>query len=231
MPKLAPKYVTLLAKRYVINHVSPAGLGIQQTKVISPDVPVAKPSTVRDAALAYGEATLDPTVELISPFDEQVPISSIEVRDVASRSLVTDIEILSPVNKHGQGARDYNARRAELLKTCVHLLELDLLRGGERIELIGDLPPGDYFAFLSRVQRRPVTSVYAMPLRKRLHALPVPLLLPDPDVVLDLQAAVDACFALVGYERLLDYTAPPPPELSVEDQAWAKTLIEAFSRE
>ena len=31
----------------------------------------------------------------------------------------------------------------------------------------------------------------------------------DPDAVLDLQAAVRAYFDLVGYERLLDYSAPP----------------------
>jgi hypothetical protein len=40
-------------------------------------------------------------------------------------------------------------------------------------------------------------------------------------VLLDPQAAVDACFALVDYERLLDYAEPPPPPpLSAEDAAW-----------
>jgi len=226
LPKLAPKYVALLAKRYVINHVSSEGIGIEQAKVIYPDVHIAKPNAVREAGVAYGDTTLDPTAELISPFDEQVPIPSIEIRDVANRSLVTVIEILSPVNKRGLGAREYNLRRSEMLKTRTHLLEIDLLRAGERIDLIGKLPPGDYYAFLSRWQRHPITSVYAMSLRQRLRAVPVPLLPPDPDVVLDLQAAVNACFALVGYERLLDYTsAPPTPELLPEDRAWVDELL------
>jgi hypothetical protein len=35
-----------------------------------------------------------------------------------------------------------------------------------------------------------------------------------------MQAAVRACFDLVGYEHLLDYTSSlPPPELSPEDAA------------
>ena len=54
----------------------------------------------------------------------------------------------------------------------------------------------------------------------------VPLLAPDPDVTLDLQAALDACFALVGYERLLDYTAlPPGPSLPEPDAQWVATLL------
>jgi hypothetical protein len=68
--------------------------------------------------------------------------------------------------------------------------------------------------------------VWAISLQQRLPVLPVPLLPPDPDVALDLQAALDACFALVGYEDLLDYTAPPPAGLSAEDQAWALTLLQ-----
>ncbi|MBP6788202.1 MAG: DUF4058 family protein, partial [Candidatus Promineofilum sp.] len=45
----------------------------------------------------------------------------------------------------------------------------------------------------------------------RPSVLPVPLLPPDEDVPLDLQRAVNACYDLVRYERLLDYTAAPPP--------------------
>lgn len=220
LPKLAPKYVALLAKRYVVQHVSSDLMGIATERVIYPDVHVAKPG-VAEVAVAYGMP--EPTVELFSPFDEQVPIPSIEIRDVANRTLVTAIEILSPVNKRGQGARDYNQRRMELLQTRTHLLEIDLLRGGERIELIGKLPPAPYFVFLSRWQRRPVTEVYAVQLRQPLPRVPAPLLPPDPDVILDLQAAVYACFQLVGYERLLNYaTPPPPPELSPEDAAWVQ---------
>ncbi|MBI3328515.1 MAG: DUF4058 family protein [Nitrospinae bacterium] len=48
--------------------------------------------------------------------------------------------------------------------------------------------------------------------------VPVPLAPPESDVPLDLQAAVQACCELVGYERLLDYAAPPPPPgLSADD--------------
>lgn len=48
-----------------------------------------------------------------------------------------------------------------------------------------------------------------------------------PDTYLDIQAAVDACFSLVGYERLLDYSAPPPPELPAEDAEWVNQVLQA----
>ena len=53
---------------------------------------------------------------------------------------------------------------------------------------------------------------------------------PDPDVYLNLQAAVDACFDLVHYERLLDYAGPPPPpELGDADAAWVDETLHAVS--
>jgi len=49
-------------------------------------------------------------------------------------------------------------------------------------------------------------------------------------VLLDLQRAVDACYDLVHYERLLDYTAaPPPPPLSEADAVWVKEQLAAKS--
>jgi hypothetical protein len=78
----------------------------------------------------------------------------------------------------------------------------------------------------SRTQRRPNPQIWPVQLHGRLPRVPVPLLAPDPDVVLDFQRAVDACLALVGYDLLLDYTKPPPPpELSAEALAWVRERV------
>lgn len=219
--QLRPKYVALLAKRYVLNH---PGLGIMQPteRIVYPVVHIVRPAPPAGGRLPTygGVAVMEPTAEVASPIIEEVPVLSIEVRDVAERRLVTLIEILSPVNKRGPGARDYAQRRLELMQTATHLLELDLLTAGQRIQLLGALPPASYYALLSRTQRRPYTQIYAFGLRTPLPRLPVPLLAPDPDVVLDLQAALESCFELVGYEQLLDYQAPPPSTFSDADQQW-----------
>ncbi|MDW8270035.1 MAG: DUF4058 family protein [Anaerolineae bacterium] len=228
MPQLGSRYVALLAKRFV-TALPPMGtwpaLGVTEwpsPRVLYPDVAV----TVREPPPGYGAQPAAPTVEVASPLPERIPQLSVEIRDLAGRRLVTLIEILSPANKEGPGVAEYHERRLSVLQTQTHLLELDLLRRGTRVALLGEVPPADYYVYLSRAERRPYTQVWPIGLREMLPTVPVPLLPPDPDVSLDLQAAVDACFALVGYERLLDYTQPPPPPpLADEDAAWADELL------
>jgi hypothetical protein len=225
MPRLKPKYVALLAKRYVMDRPT---LGIIQPpdRIVYPDVHVVWPPGRGAPLRVRGDsvAPMEPTVVLPSLTLDEVPILSVEIRDVAQRRLVTVIEILSPVNKRGEGAREYASRRVELLQTDTHLLEIDLLCQGQRIQLQGQPPPAPYYIYLSRADRRPYTLVYALSLREPLPRVPVPLLRPDPDEVLDLQAALDSCFELVGYENLLDYTTPLAGH-TAEDTTWINTIL------
>lgn len=229
MPLLAPKYVALLAKRYVIQSAELGIMGLESTRVIYPDVHVTQTRQTGTLHEGSGTSVCEPALELASPTLEEVPILSVEIRDVAQRHLVTLIEILSPVNKVGQGAGEYHQRRLEILMTQTHLLEIDLLRRGERIHLQGELPSAAYYVFLSRTTRRPNTQIWTIGLMDGLPTVPVPLLQPDPDVPLDLQGALRACFDLVGYERLLDYSkAPPPPPLDETQIAWLRDRIRSW---
>lgn len=221
MAVLPAKYVALLAKRYVMQGADLGIVGLDAPRVIYPDVHVVQAQEPDLLHEGSGASVAEPAVELASPVMEEVPQLSVEIRDLAQRRLVTLIEILSPANKCGDGAQEYNQRRLEILRTQTHLLEIDLLRQGERLALQGKLPPASYYVFLSRTNRRPRTEVWPVALAHRLPTVPVPLLRPDPDVPLDLQAAVKGCFDLVGYERLLDYAAaPPPPPLSEPEKLW-----------
>jgi hypothetical protein len=233
LPQLPPRYAALLAKRYVMDRPALGIAEAPETQVIYPDVHVIQsPTSIRETAVAPVLRATPPTVIVTSPVPDEVPVLSIEIRDVADRRLVTVIEILSPVNKRGDGAREYHERRLALLATKTHLLELDLLTRGLRIQVFGALPRAPYYVYLSRFDQRPRTDVWAITLRDALPAVPVPLLPPDADVLLDLQAAVDSCFAWVGYERLLDYRADPPAYLDGADAAWvAARLVAAGLRE
>jgi hypothetical protein len=233
MPLLRPKYVAFLSRRLVIDYSSVDILGgYSEKKVIYPDVYVGRGTELKETAVLTYDASKGfsaPAVELQSPMIEEVPIMSIEVRDTAERRLVTVIEILSPVNKIGRGYRDYLDKRLSLMQTETHLLEIDLLRGGERIQLAGgQLPAAAYYVFLSRFSRRPRTEVWPVKLQEELPTVPVPLLPPDEDVPLNLQQAVNDCFAMVGYENLLDYSQPPPlPALTDEETAWLEKTLSA----
>ena len=79
----------------------------------------------------------------------------LEIRDRDGHELITVVELLSPANKYaGPDREQYLAKRAELLPSAVHVIELDLLRGGPRLPVEG-LPACDYCVLISRAENRP----------------------------------------------------------------------------
>src|SRR5207244_2891247 len=93
-------------------------------------------------------------------------ISFVEVRDRAHRHLITVIEFLSPSNKKpGPYREQYLAKRAQVLASPVHFVEIDLLRGGPRMPL-ETLAPCDYYAMVSRAEQRPDAGIWPIRLRE-----------------------------------------------------------------
>ena len=116
---------------------------------------------------------------------------------------------------------DYLRKRRELLRSDAHLMEIDLLRCGDRPPLERPVPAAPYYVTLSRAARRPYVEVWPIQLWEPLPTLPVPLREPDPDVLLDLGAVLAAVYQRGAYARLIDYQqAPPPPPLSDAEAAW-----------
>lgn len=154
------------------------------------------------------------------------------VRLLETLEVVTVIEVLSPTNKRrgSDGQREYLAKRETVLTSGTHLVELDLLRGGERMPTVESLPLGDFFALVYRGNRRPKAEVYAWPLRDRMPTVPVPLAKQDPDVALDLQAVFDVVYDRAGYDYSLPYAAPAHPPLSSADADWAADILRRAGR-
>jgi hypothetical protein len=100
------------------------------------------------------------------------------------------------------------------------LVEIDLLLQGRRLPVIEPLPPGDFYAFISRGDRRPRCEVYPWSIRRPLPKLPIPLKAPDADVILDLAKAFETTFDGGRFEQNLLYKKPIPATLSENDQAW-----------
>ena len=113
---------------------------------------------------------------------------TVEVCETESMRLVTAIEVLSPVNKRRshEAYHDYLRKRRDLLRSDAHLVEIDLLRGGDRPPLERPVPAALYYVTLSRAARRPYVEVWPIQLWEPLPTLPVPLRAPDPDVLLSL---------------------------------------------
>lgn len=160
---------------------------------------------------------------------EPVKEQRIEIRQVETGELVTAIEVLSPVNKRrGYDAyKGYHRKRQDLLRTEVNLLEIDLLRAGERPPLLTPLPDEPYFIFLHRGMWKGRVEIWPLPLQKPLPVVPIPPLEPDPDVALDFNQAIHTVYERTSYDLLIDYTQPPPwlELLKPEDKTWVEDLL------
>jgi hypothetical protein len=168
----------------------------------------------------------DLEVHRVLPETEQHKLRTIQVRRTDTHQLVTAIEILSPYNKRGDWLDLYRAKRWRLIRSDVHLVELDLLRGGSRPGPELQNPPiiTDYVILLNRYnpdgnKRR--SEIWPVALSEPLPACPIPLLPPDPDTVLALNDVMANVYERSAYGRRLDYSQPvPPPPLRLEMEDW-----------
>ena len=67
-------------------------------------------------------------------------------------------------------------------------------------------------------------ELYPIRLRDRLPRVGIPLLAPDPDAVLDLQAVLEEAWAKGAYGDRVERARPPEPPLAADDAAWAREL-------
>jgi hypothetical protein len=216
-PKVRPKYIVRTARRFVTD--MPEDIAVTAGDVY-PDVSVAAA-----ASLQGGEpgpvAIVPAPIHMATVMPARVPHVTVEIREVAQRQLVTAIELLSPTNKRGAGYQEYLDRRRRLLYSMAHLIEIDIIRRGRRVPMQQPLPPAPYFIFVSRAERRPIVEVWPIQLNMRLPVIPVPLLVEDPDVPLDIQLALDTVYDAFNYDLSLDYTHPAEIPLVGQATVWA----------
>ena len=224
IPQLRPKYYAALVPRITYEEV-----------LIQQDPHDAKPDVGVWRRTPLGEMPKTPVAVLTPPpiietIAEETPVKlwTIEIREVGLGTLVTSIEILSPVNKRGkhEAYTAHQRKRTSLMRAGVNLLEIDLLRTGRRWSLPDKkLPDAPYFIFLWRVLSPKRLGIWPLKLREPIPVLPVPLREPAPDIPLDLTQAIHNIYDRAGYDMRIDFTKPPPkPDFSEEDAAWIKTI-------
>jgi hypothetical protein len=69
-------------------------------------------------------------------------------------------------------------------------------------------------------------TLYPVNLREPLPCIPVPLAGDDPDVLLDLQIAVNRVYHEGPYVRAVDYTIEPEPPLNEADTNWINERLQ-----
>ena len=222
LPQLLPRYDVRIEEYLTVTS--------QDVRLhrVQPDVTISSTAAWRPSAgpaVAVAEPT---TTELEYPDFEPLTQRRLRLVYRPTGRVVTVLELLSPTNKTpGEGGLDaYLEKRAEFLASRCHLVELDLLRSGERLPMAGPLPPGDYYVYVGRARRRPRGQIIAWPLRSPLPTISVPLLPEDPEVPLDLQAAFRAAYEPSLYDRRLPYDEPLYPPLPATEETWVRQRLE-----
>lgn len=138
--------------------------------------------------------------------------------------MITIIELLGPTNKTpGSDREQYLGKRKALLASNTHVVEIDLLRGGERAA-VKEMPASDYVVMVSRSYERPRVELWPLALSDPLPTIPIPLRLGDPDATLALQSLLHEQYDAAGYEDYIYRNSPVPP-LAAEERTWAAQLL------
>lgn len=217
--QVGPKYYADVEVYTVFEEVS---ISANNARTVYPDVGILEPTPTGPIA----EKVMSPVEVSPAPLQrvavsKEVKLRSVRVYTTDTDDLVTAIEVLSPYNKRGAGLTTYREKRVNLLSASVHLVEIDLLRGGRRPGYEIEDPEVDTADYVLVVNRRRhdnpqrISDIWPVAISDKLPVLPIPLLQPDPDATLDLKAAIDFIYERAGYSWRIDYGAPvPPPNLS-----------------
>jgi hypothetical protein len=217
-PLLRPRYVASVEERVFIETTGRErvpNVWVQRTREDGGRLAVADPSLATPVIIETD------TVEV----REHFVLILDRYRDL---QVVTVIEVLSPANKAPGPRREaYLAKQASVLSSECHLVEIDSLRSGRHTlsvpqeSLPAHVGSYDYLICVNRHPLRNRHEAYGWTLRSPMPRFGIPLVAPDHDVKLDLQAAFEQVYEDGSYMLRVRYDEPCQPPLSPEDQAWA----------
>lgn len=218
-PQLRPRYRVAVEKRVYL--IEPEGLVF----VGRPDVAIGEFPVTRPAPTG-GRTTVGSPVTVTIPVPDLQREAYLEVRDVGSAEVITTLEVLSPSNKRsGEGRRAYEIKRQRVLASLTHLVEIDLLRGGEPMRVLEGSGETMYRILVSESQERPRARLYAFGIREPIPSFRLPLRPGEEGPVVDMQELLSSLYERAGYDLAVRYAGDAEPPLRDSDAAWADELL------
>jgi hypothetical protein len=219
--KLPDRYAAWPDKYLVLSESDGVTIARSDTR---PDVSiVAEPTAVYQTTRK--QSALNRPLRLTTLVPSETPCYWVKIfRD--DQELVTSIEVLSPANKNGEGRVEYIKRRNRVLKSGASLVEVDLIRAGDRPPIAEPLPAFPYFVFVCRARKCPSIDVWPIGIDEELPVVPIPLAPGDPDVELVLQEPLSIVYREFRYGKHIKYSIPPPPpRLSAKERGYVVALL------
>lgn len=210
-PNLWPDvHLTLIiAMRAALNAVMPSGFraaadryvwihepDAEAQKRVAPDVFVVESDPERASPGTTGSVATPASAAVVFPAVKREGNKYLKIVEARTHRLISVIEVLSPINKKAGADREaYLTKRVDYLTAGVNLVEIDLLRAGQRIPLGREFPANaDYCAFVCRADQMPRGDVWFFGVRDEMPNIPIPLLPGTPDCILNLRSCLDRAF-------------------------------------
>jgi hypothetical protein len=232
LARIAPsRYLVRTGERSYLVLVEEEGKGRHP---FQPDVSITTPRTRKKAArkgigTAVAAPGEDADVMVLRAFiAEEHREAFVEIFEAApEQRLVTSIEVLSPTNKRPKtpGRELYLRKREGHLLGEANLVEIDLLRSGERMPMLDDWPSSPYTLMVARAGKHQSCRVWPAFFDRPLPTISVPLLKPDADLPLTLQPLIEGIYATSRYGQSIDYTRPLHPPLNPDEQTLLEQLL------
>lgn len=225
-PQLRPKYfVSVEVRMYEEKDTESVLVGLPDISVLSKKGQVNTSNSTESTVATTATSTKPITVTL--PIPITIRQGYLEIQEVATKEVVTTIEILSPSNKRGGKGREiYLEKREKILDSLTNFIEIDLLRRGQRMPISNQNIKSHYRILVSRGKQRPRADLYAFNIQNKIPEFPLPLRPEDTELIIDLQALLNNIYDVGSYDLKIDYTQKPVPELSEKDAVWAETWLQ-----
>ena len=227
MPHLRPRYVARIEVQMVTDETPESEIGIlyPDVEIVRTPTPFSPVATHRGGTLLAEPTAPSPVTATVPLIEFELRLSTVEIRDVAQNQLVTSIEILSPINKREPGRSKYRDKVRRLYEANVHIIEIDLLRRGQRSFTYPRISTSAYRISLTRARAKSA-DIWSVQLNDPLPVINVPLRAPDADILLDLETAFTSIYDKAAYDLTVDYTTPPPPPaLSQQEKEFVALVI------
>ena len=223
-PQLRPDYMVRIEERVYVSD-EPNASGQRPFRV--PDVMIVDEggAAARATAIATEPQQSEDAINVELPSVELEKDRYLKIIRVNNREVVAVLELLSPSNKSDKGRQEYLSKRAEVQYSLVHLVEIDLLRAGPPMPVVGDIPGGDYRILVCNSRLAPDASLYVFNMRQPIPVFVMPLAEGSEGIAIDLKPIIDEVYVLGSYDRDIDYDQDPTPPLPDADRAWIDQLL------
>lgn len=233
-PLLRPRYFVAVEERSYLENS--ASIDFQTV----PDVGVVGPYSSRPVTVvAWPTRVAEPQIVEL-PMPQQIRETYLSIQEVGSSDLATEmwlngeddglkvvtiLEILSPWNKASrEGRAQYMRKRDEVINSYTNLVEIDLLRAGQRfVQTRAD--NYHYTILVSPAAMRPRAHFYPFTMRQAIPAFHLPLQQDDEWPLLDVNQILHDLYDRAGYDLRINYRAEPVPPVAEDDATWLDGLL------